>query len=444
MPEGLPPKQRLWAVQILRQWFAAALTKFMYLSTPVGEEPDKVHVWQVLELENRSIQVPVFQTESEAAEGKGLYMVLVQRMSVCEDLEQPAAGGERTEITCYPLEEPRKVDILTAVGVQNRDRWLCRSWAVSVSDIPGCQRLHTPSRLQVPMPLTSPTVPVLSLLDELYSRGFRGRQGCCHHDAESPSFYDARAPLGKRMYYMCVLSLPELLGKGVQSFESGAPPAYYELLLRGSTTVQPGQSAKAYRALLSKGVEDGSLPPEPIVRYKASGPEPPPPPIGDIASDSDVAGDEDVALELAPPPPTPPAIEDAPGDGAAAADNGDIFGDDDGQPGADTAMPEAGAGAAGAPRLQHLMIEGMPAQPVPGRSDERWNYFDRLRVRCRNPAHMACYKTRSTALEQDAFGPRAAEYFLGAWQLESHRPEEEHKRFRPSRAMVRAYADAHP
>lgn len=66
-----------------------------------------------------------------------------------------------------------------------------------------------------------------------------------------------------------------------------------------------------------------------------------------------------------------------------------------------------------------------------------------LRTRCGNPAHTKCDKCRSVVLDAGTFGPRAAEFLLMAWLLESHRPEDEHSSYRPSKAEVKAVADVY-
>ena len=88
-------------------------------------------------------------------------------------------------------------------------------------------------------------------------------------------------------------------------------------------------------------------------------------------------------------------------------------------------------------------IDGMEVKWVPGRCDERWTYSSRLAIKCSNPAHIGCNRSRSVTLLEGVLGSRAPEAFLGAWLREGHSQAlEKHRSFRPSLAMQRVYLDS--
>lgn len=424
----------IWATQLLRQWYSSALERYMYFSFPASDDagPHSLRVYQILEMENRALLVPTFQTDDELAQARGLFTIMVQPMQQFGDLASDLDDGA-SEVVCFAFEEPCKIDVLTAVGLATKDRWSCRSWSAAGSDIDQCIRLHSPARLRT-VGVESPAVPVLTLMEALRRQGWSGRQGVAHHSADSQKVFDSRNPIGKRMYFKCLLSFADLLARGVQGFSSVCPAAYYGLLLRGHTAVRPGMSAKHDKSMLADRAGGDSLQPlVPIdfVSLRA------PPWDGAADSDSDVVGDF-----VARPAPPPLADGSADGGGASApsgamAAQGAL---------ADEAGSAGDAALALAPVLDDVLpteIEGMPVYKVSGRQDNRWSYHGRLRVKCRNAEHEGCWKSRSIEMDKDRFGPRAAEFFLGAWQLQSHLPEARHRALKPTVAMVRSYAHSH-
>ena len=84
-------------------------------------------------------------------------------------------------------------------------------------------------------------------------------------------------------------------------------------------------------------------------------------------------------------------------------------------------------------------IEGSVLRFRKGRHDEMYNCQPRLSVKCN--LHDECSKSRSVALDMATFGPRSAQYFLGAWlRAGSAFPEAAaHQAFKPSRKDIRAY-----
>ena len=86
-------------------------------------------------------------------------------------------------------------------------------------------------------------------------------------------------------------------------------------------------------------------------------------------------------------------------------------------------------------------IEGQRTKRIKGRKDAKYSYADRIAVEC--CMHDNCRTSRSLALDVAVHGPRAAEFFLGAWLRRApDMPRDKHFGYRPLRAEVRAYAES--
>lgn len=297
------------------------------------------------------------------------------------------------------------------------------------------------SVLQHNIPLSSPRVPVLSLVDALRAQGFQGVGERIVHTATAGHVYDSRQLPAKRTYLQCVLALPQLLEAGVTSIPSGQPSAYYALVLKTRKQVPLNMGAIAYRKQLAE--TEGDF--EALLALEAEAPEPPPPPIADRApparrasdddADSIVGGDDEgwhhaarpaVAADGVPAgEPPPAALVAAPCDEGEAEGEG-IVGGPGVHDGEHRRLPEK--------------LLGQPLRRVSGRSDERWHYYDRITVTCNNPSHEKCQKSRSLELAQADMGPLAAVYFLGAWLKVSHMECNAHRRHKPTVADMRAFA----
>ena len=92
-------------------------------------------------------------------------------------------------------------------------------------------------------------------------------------------------------------------------------------------------------------------------------------------------------------------------------------------------------------------IFGMPLKAELRLGDARGNNYIRFRIRCDNPLHGDCKTSRSILKEQDLYGPRAAEGYLGAWLAASGTPgmdgREHSLEYRPSPEAIRKYLEEH-
>lgn len=354
---------------------------------------------------------------------QGLYMVSVQPYERWTGVVSPGFRSDgHAKHDVFAVREPCLLDILLLAGdLKNRPHWL--RWAPAQSDLEGCISLVSPEPWAPKLPLSSPRIPVLSLLDVLHDKGWASRGETVVHNSAQWKTYDERHIISQRFYLQCLVSIDELLPM-VGQFPSGEPGAFYALLLKGKKPLQPGQGAKAYHKglALQDGdvVELAALSSEVALARPTLGNRSPPA----IADDEDsIFGDgvEDVALAA--------AVAHEP---QQADDSDDVVGDDGVQ-----ATCQNVPASIGWPKT----LLGQVVKQVSGRSGAKWSYHPRLSVGCSNPAHDKCTKSRSTMLDVEAYGRLASVYYLGAWLQRNDLSVEEHRQYAPSRDEVQAFAN---
>lgn len=421
-------------VRLMRQWLAAALQPFSYISVPtIGEEGWLHHqFFQILSLECRTLHVKTFVPEGED-EGEGLFVVRAQAL---ERWRAPLGGpdeGPGLEAEVFIYVEPCSVDILTICGGSRASRRHWTIWQSQKSDLLGCVALHSPEPMAPRLPLKHPSTPALTLVDALVAQGFEGVSTKVVHNATSPMTFDNRGLSGKRPYLKCLLALPELLQAGVVEVHSGMTAAYYELVLHSKGPVSEKMPATKLRQLLAAA--KGDIVEVALLDAPAKAPLSvvpmlplPPPPVGRSAgsagdSGSSIAGDDEP--EVAGAHEQLAAIGSAAPAAGVLDDNEEVAGDEGGGVLAKPSRP--------------VSILGQTVTYVKGRSDSKWSYNERISVKCRNPDHGQCKKSRSLVLDLEVFGPRAAEGFLGAWLLQDGLAKQEHGKYLPSRSEIRAF-----
>jgi len=217
--------------------------------------------------------------------------------------------------------------------------------------------------------------------------------------------------------------MKRLAEKGIVEFRSLGSQAYCDALLRGKGPLQSGLPAIEYRKLLA--AEDQDFAAMAALEDCASAPSrrtlsvPPPPevpqqPLEDVGAATD---------------------NDSIFGGGSQAGESDIVGGDRTEEDAPTERPSGGLPPGFSPEIQ-----GMRVVFVPGRSSATHRYADRLSVRCCNPAHQRCNKSRSLALLRDRFGPQSAERYLGAWMAKAFGMDASgHCKYQPKVADIEAF-----
>ena len=420
-------------VKLVRQWLAQALVCNAYYSISLphaGEDEPKVLAFQVLNLEHSPSLIRTFADHTDES-GKCLYSMSAQNLEIWSTekhrlcFETDVAGLAHMEV--FRLEDPVVFDPLSLMGdnLLERSRW--KAWTSKTSDLEGCMALVAPTDVAPACTLNDDHVPVLSLLDALLSAGYTGHHGKIVHTKAMLKQYDKRSLPSKMRYLQCVLSLEELLASGVHTIHSDQPQPYYALILKTKMFYPPKLGAKEYKRLLAAREGDEvalSALTKPAPK-KARVEEPPPPAHAD--SDGSIAGDDT--------PDKPPTAADSSASSSStrssstsscstsrsSAESSSVI--------CDSCKPPDGF---------PLQLLGQKLHRIKGRGDEKWNYSNRLRIKC--PAHEKCRKSRSVALDVPEFGAVAPVIFLGSWLSARHMPAEEHRKHRPSKKQMREFA----
>lgn len=239
-------------VKLMRQYLAIALEAPCFISVPAASEDSgrTEEFFQVLALQSRSVFVRTYEAAEDDKPEQGAYLIFVQPYEQWRPNDELSGAVPGREQDIFDIEEPILVDAIDVCGGMGQRRQFVK-WQATTSDVEGCLRLMSPEVLRPKLPLTSPDILVLALVDALKERGCEGvSQRCFHSNADQKTF-DARDLPSRRSYLQCVLALPELLSAGVASFVSGQPSAYYVLLLRDKQTIPPNLGAKEYRRRLA-------------------------------------------------------------------------------------------------------------------------------------------------------------------------------------------------
>ena len=443
----VPPREEFAArmgrssdfARLHREYLGACLQLGMHITIGApGEAPEdsfEFAVFQILGVETKMSLVPTYL---DIGRVPNIFKVTVQKLEYWQSF-LPAGIADAT-LDVFAIGEPFDIDLLRSCG-QKDPRMIIRSWTVCPSDVSDCVGLRDGVHLVPVMQLRDSNVPVLCLVDSLLLHGFVGVDAVVIHEDSSARTYDQRKLPSKRCYLQCVLSLGDLLAAGITSFTSEAPQAFYALMLRKPSAAVAGLTAKAYKQRLAvldgdplalAALEDAVVAPTVSVYDGVVGVGGPGTALPD---DAPLLALLDASLHVVAAPPTP--IEG-----------------DDGVPSTPPPVGDA-ADAAGGSEGDDGAIEGDAAADLPERIrgqkvkvERHWNVDGSLkgagmRVQCLNPDHKHS-RFRSLHLDVAVFGPRAAEFYLGAWLGQSFTSDRaDHGRLGPSRAAIREYADTY-
>lgn len=400
----------------------------MFLSVPTlsAEGDPEDQVFQVLALESRSVIVATFTAPDDIPE-RGLYTISAQPYERWRAGNPVMRVGPRACEEVFAIEDPLLVDLLDLVGgATDRRRWL--KWETRQSDVEGCVSLVAPTPLRPQASLSSPTIPVLCLMDALDQAGVAGVERRVVHDSVGVKEYDCRQAVAKRAYLQCVLAFGDLQAAGVGPFPSGQPNSFYALILRERKPVPLALGSAEYNKRLA--VASGELP-----ELAA---------LGDALAPSDVAAP--AALQALRSAAAATASDD---DSSNAIDDGISAPAESAQQSAGESSDELAVDRGDEPAVQrHRAPPGLPAdvlgQPlrrIPGRKGGGWSYHARVQVACWNPLHEGCSKSRSVALDVETHGPQACVFYLGAWlRAADGMSAATHKSYKPTAQQVRDFA----
>ena len=383
----------LYRTTLLREWLEIAIKPADIVSVQRQDDKEPIVAFQILELSRRIIVVKTYDQHESSA-----HLWNVQQLEIWRG---PGYQREPLELETFTVESTGRVDFLDWMGSAWANRERCRLWKPKVSDLEGCRCYDSPRKLQVELPLSSPRVPVLTLLDALTEKEYVGVMRKHEHMPGGASIFDARRP--SRAYLQVVLASEWLFAQGTVVFMSQKSKSYYCLLLKDPTADAEGMSV-AECATKVKDLEGLD------VRI-------------DVLEAGHVGA---VAVPAAPPLPAPPLLPPA----LPLLDEGVVP--------ADEAAEEAIDGDGDDDDIWPAFVLG--ARVV---SEDRatpggvWN--EGLRVTC--PTHgPGCRKFRSKHLRQEVDGRKAALYYLGAWVRGAEgRSAKEHAAFNPRVGEIHAF-----
>ena len=246
-------ENRAEEIVLIRQFLAAALRRYEYITLPVvGEEGDVEHQpFQLLDFERRNLIVRAFVADDEQV--PMAYAATLQPMNKWMARYARDEQADLVSMDVFSLADPVKADVIAAFGSRREGVKQVMTWTARMSDVDGCVELTEPVSLaDRPMDLMSLQCPVLALLDKLSSLAWTGYSDGFVHDVESEDHkFDVRAPASRRSYFQCLVHLDSLKEKGVQSFSSSGTAAFFNTLLRSKGPVRVGLSADDYRRILA-------------------------------------------------------------------------------------------------------------------------------------------------------------------------------------------------
>ena len=424
---------------LLKEFIMGAFRPHSYGSVPKRQEGDgPIHLafYQVLDVGTKGIFVDFLGSDAKRS---GNLMCSLQPLEVWSLAHRDgvAADAIPDSIDVFPLEEPARLDLLGLTGLDLAITQKIHVWTSEPSDVDGCIALKGPQLARPPCDPMDAKAPVLVVLVALRTKGWVGVRRLCRHvgDGDEVLEYDSRAVQSKLAYLQVVLSLPALVAQGCTNIPSNQPQSYYKCLLHFKKPIEEARGAQFYRLMLMKADVDS----EPLPKRRRRGPG---------AEDRDEgARGPGAGAGLARGHP--------PGDEAPRDVLDEVAGDSSGDAGAGEAEVVEEVAAPAAPAAV-VVAPGPPADPRPDHVPDRIcgaavkyltanpakGYHSRIAVTCTVEGH-SCTKSRSLNLGLDRWGPRAAEYYIGAWlSAGPGMAEAAHRALKPSEAQILAYRDS--
>lgn len=418
---------------LLREFLAQALRRYSYITVgDVATTPiEELSAYQILELECRNVLVPTFDQKSEVV---SLYKVLVQPLTLWATSWTPP--GTEPTINFYMLEDPVKIDVLQLCGGVDDGRTMLRQWTLTESDVGNCYALVAPQELMVDLKLSSLNIPTLCLMDALHLQGFVGVGRLVIHSIGCDNEYDQRKIQSKKAYLQCVLGMARICAAGVDSFRSTHTKAFFQLLLRDPANADAKLTARQcqLRVALLDGVTASYAILDAMPVASSS--------VLESLFPTGLVGV--VPIALADDMPLLALLGGPADDASSVAAGGDTTPEGPGYRSGDEVSlpatpPEVDVDEYEPPKsiLGHAILVERRRMP-----DGTWQP-EGLRAVCPNPEHACHSKFRSFHLDREAFGPHAAEYFLGAWIKTAFTMDLAAHRRAPTRAAIAEFRDMH-
>ena len=417
--------------KLIREYLEMSIPQHGYISAACPPSDDrKVSCFQVLHKHRRH----VLPEDKKKTQDPQLDEWLVQEFEIWRGHEM---GAKAPHLDVFLLKDPKYATVTELFGsdAAQRDTW--RAGRARESDVQGCLCLQDWSIACPRKSLKDLDAPVLSLLDALEEKGWRGMSEMVWREQDALArVYDDRNIVSKRCYLQAVLAQDSLFAKGVRRFCSGKTAVYYKWLLRSPGAIDEALTTAELSSLVTAADESRApalpslsvlaKPGRALARLRVvDDPEVDGGAPGECLGDAPAAEPEDAAEAV---------------DGKAKSSSSSSSDSSSSSPSSSGAV--AGRGELGdcgpeeeAPCVFPDVLEG--ALVMHERAGEAGSGF---RVRC---PHHGCRAFRSAHMDVEAFGVMAPIFFLGSWLKEGAASSAAaYRKWRPKRADVRAYAEA--
>lgn len=140
--------------------------------------------------------------------------------------------------------DPEEFDLFSMYSVMSWPEHQIHKWKCTPSDVDGCKCWHSPVVAEpVAGSIGSNVAPVLTLMDNLRSVGFREVNTLVTHEFDSVLQSDARHATSKPDYFVALLKRTDVSNRGHLSIRSDQPQVYYRLLVAADGPISTGLKA---------------------------------------------------------------------------------------------------------------------------------------------------------------------------------------------------------
>jgi hypothetical protein len=442
----------------MREYLRHALVPLRFYSVPVEDDDHaadgretKLHFFQVLGVETKSILLPTFE---DKVKSKALVKATVQHL---EPMRYDDYNDDDEVHDVYPLEDPCDIDIIHLTGVDRANIHNILTWDASESDVAGCISLRDACVAKPSLPISSPQIPVLCLMDELDARHVAAvRRQILHAPGMARLEYDVRHAPSRRNYMQCVLALDAILELRTEGFPSAKSATFYRLLLKSPLDADDTMTAKECKRkfLELEGDMFAVMDLDRPAKVRAILP-----PVsddddigGDAGSDTGPGGDIVPGVLALPAPSSPTARSAAKSRRSSSKSRGSkssTSSSTSSSSAPSSALSEVSekseSDMGGDVVVERCTIPEYPPL-VAGRlvklvkhvsgAREFWG----LRIGCSNPHHGACNRFRSMRLWVDIFGRNAAAVYLEVWLSRAYElSEDQHRKWFPTQKQVQTF-----
>ena len=349
-------------------------------------------------------------------------------------------------LEAFIVEDPLTVDILSLTGENLDRRHTIMTYDPADSDIAGCTSLRNGRPLAPQGTASNKALSSLALMDLLESKGYVRMWQKQTHTAKTRYYYDARKASAKSDSFRCLLLFESLMKTGLTTLVSGwSNVRYRRIIINGKDVTDDNQkTGKRKRALKDQeatytkaltGLENvPCVVPRPRINPKHLAPA-----IDHDLLEAGVVGSESEGEEQhglqgnrhVEKPSDPSAAPDSPVAGACLSP-----GDDDNSFSTDSSDTE--------PPYHIPPIFGQVVKFRKGYKYRGAIFRPRWTIKCGNPQHQRCKKSRGLGLDFQTWGEDGTRLYLATWLNGADVTDREvsHREWQPNNHDITQYVIA--